>query len=64
MQSTKSSERASEPPSYPWAMFIGTTIALLTITLPVLAVRYYSANDQLESFFPTSSAIRQLTVRE
>lgn len=43
MESSSSSAKASDPHSNRWASFIGTTIALLTLTIPLLAISYYSS---------------------
>lgn len=42
MESTSSLEKASEPPSHRWANLIGTLIAVLTLTIPALAI-YHSS---------------------
>jgi hypothetical protein len=43
MESSSSTAKASEPHSNRWASFIGATIALLTLTIPLLAISYYSS---------------------
>lgn len=43
MESSSSSAKASEPYSSRWARFIGTTVALLTLTIPMLAISYFSS---------------------
>lgn len=45
MISGSSSAKASDPSSHRWASFIGTTIALLTFTIPLLAISYNSSPD-------------------
>ena len=48
MESTSSSENPPEPPSSRFAHVVGTVVALLTLTLPLLAIAHYSsANTQM-----------------
>jgi hypothetical protein len=43
MESTSSLEKPAEPPSHRWANLMGTLIAVLTLTIPALAISYYSS---------------------
>jgi hypothetical protein len=45
MESTSPLEKASEPPSHRWANLMGTLIAVLTLTIPALAIGYYSSHN-------------------
>ncbi|NEO27220.1 MAG: hypothetical protein F6K03_10070 [Kamptonema sp. SIO4C4] len=49
MESSGLSTNASEPPSHRWSRIIGTTIALLTLIIPTLAIAYYSSPVSVES---------------
>ena len=48
MESTSPSGNASEPPDHRWAKIVGSAIALLTLTLPLLIVAYYSSNSSVD----------------
>ena len=45
MESSTPSGKVSEPPAHRWAYIVGTTIAVLTITLPLLVIAYYSPQN-------------------
>lgn len=45
MESSGSPANASEPPNHRWARIIGTAIAILTLTVPTLAIAYYSSSN-------------------
>jgi hypothetical protein len=47
MESVSPTEKPSEPPSSPFAPIVGTVIALLTLTVPIVAIAHYSASDPL-----------------
>jgi len=40
---------------YRWVSLLGGVIALLTLTIPPTIITYYSANNPLETVFPTPS---------
>ncbi|MBE7384033.1 MAG: hypothetical protein F6J95_021770 [Leptolyngbya sp. SIO1E4] len=53
MESASSSEHPPEPPS-PWfAPVIGTVVAFLTLTLPLLAIAHYSSANIPMPSLPT-----------
>lgn len=56
MESSTPSGKAAEPPAHRWAYIVGTTIALLTLILPVVSIAYYSPqNRQAEPKTPVQS---------
>ncbi|MEA5512009.1 hypothetical protein VB715_19740 [Crocosphaera sp. UHCC 0190] len=44
MESSSPSGKVSEPPTHRWSHFMGTAIAILTLTLPLFVIAYYSSN--------------------
>ncbi|WP_267383588.1 hypothetical protein [Cyanobacterium sp. uoEpiScrs1] len=46
MEYSTSSGKVVESPTHRWAYIIGTTIALLTLTLPMFAIAYYSPQNR------------------
>lgn len=54
MEPSSLSENAIKPPTYRWATLIGTTIALLTITFPFLAISNYSSFNKTNLLPPPS----------
>ena len=48
MESSGPRGDTSEPPTHKWSEIIGTTIALITLTLPLLVIGYYPANGNLQ----------------
>lgn len=44
MESSSPSGKVSEPPTHRWTYIVGTVIAVLTLTLPLVAIAYYSSN--------------------
>jgi hypothetical protein len=48
MESSSPSGNTVEPPSHRWANIFGTAIAILTLTLPLLAIAYNSIPSDLE----------------
>ncbi len=48
MESTGPTHKSSKTKSQSWAELIGTIIAILTLTLPLLAIAYYSSNQSIE----------------
>ena len=48
MESSNPSGKTSEPPSHRWANLLGTMIAILTLTLPLLAIGYNSTPNYTE----------------
>lgn len=48
MESSGPSSNPSHHPKQVWAELFGTIIALLTLTLPILATTYYSKDVELE----------------
>lgn len=48
MQSAGSSENSPEPPSPGVAQLVGMFVALLTVTLPLFAIAYYSSSSSLQ----------------
>ncbi|NER78500.1 MAG: hypothetical protein F6K42_02780 [Leptolyngbya sp. SIO1D8] len=53
MESASSSENPPEPPSSRFAPVIGTVVGLLTLTLPLLAIAYYSSTNTQTPTLPT-----------
>ncbi|MGK7946098.1 MAG: hypothetical protein AB4058_16680 [Microcystaceae cyanobacterium] len=49
MESSSPSSQASEPPNYRWAKILGTTVAVLTVTLPISAIALYSSSSTVDS---------------
>ncbi|MEQ9553516.1 MAG: hypothetical protein RIM23_28325 [Coleofasciculus sp. G3-WIS-01] len=45
MESSGSSANSSDPYPHRWAEIIGTVMAFLTLTLPFLAIAYYSSSS-------------------
>lgn len=45
MESSGSSANSSEPHPHRWAEIIGAVMAFLTLTLPFLAIAYYSSDS-------------------
>lgn len=45
MESSSPSGKVSEPPNHRWTYFVGTLMAILTLTLPLVAIAYYSSNN-------------------
>lgn len=54
MESSGPSRHTSHTPKQGWAEIIGTIIALLTLTLPLVVTAYYSGEGDLERGNPTS----------
>ena len=49
MESSGPSGNTSDSPNLLWAEVIGTMIAVLTLTLPLLVIAYYSSNSSIDS---------------
>ncbi|MCU0534899.1 MAG: hypothetical protein MUD14_13490 [Hydrococcus sp. Prado102] len=49
MEPSSPSGNVSEPPSTRWASLLGTTIAVLTLTLPMGVIAYYSSQNPTET---------------
>lgn len=49
MEPSSPSGNVSEPPSNRWASLLGTTIAVLTLTLPMGVIAYYSSQNSTET---------------
>jgi hypothetical protein len=53
--SVPSGNTSDQPhPERGWARIIGTTVAVLTLALPLLLIGYYSSNSKVETLTPTS----------
>jgi hypothetical protein len=50
MDNSSPSGNTTEPPNSRWASILGTAIAVLTLTLPMVVIAYYSSPDSLETF--------------
>ena len=50
MESSGPSGNTSDSPNLLWAEIIGTMIAVLTLTLPLLVIAYYSSNSSVDPF--------------
>lgn len=48
MESSGPRSNTSEPPTPKWSEIIGTTIAVITLTLPLLVIGYYPADGNLQ----------------
>ena len=59
MESTSPSGNASDPPDHRWAKIAGSAIALLTLTLPLLIVAYYSSNRSVDPLPQASYSLPQ-----
>ncbi|BDA39764.1 hypothetical protein CPARK_000060400 [cyanobacterium endosymbiont of Braarudosphaera bigelowii] len=44
MESSSSSKKGTEPSAHRWTNIMGTVIAMITLTLPVFVIAYYSSN--------------------
>ncbi|MEG3438685.1 hypothetical protein V0288_16260 [Pannus brasiliensis CCIBt3594] len=55
MESSSPSGKTSEPPSHRWANIVGTAIAILTLTLPLIAIGYNPAPRNLEPLSDNAS---------
>ncbi|WP_009545906.1 hypothetical protein [Crocosphaera subtropica] len=49
MESSSPSGKVSEPPAHRWTHVMGIAIAMLTLTLPMLVIAYYSSNQAVPS---------------
>ncbi len=45
MESSSPSGKVSEPPPHRWTHVMGIAIAMITLTLPIVAIAYYSSNQ-------------------
>ncbi|HAA27623.1 MAG TPA: hypothetical protein DCE56_08060 [Cyanobacteria bacterium UBA8553] len=45
MESSGPSAKSSDPHTHRWAEIMGTAIALLTLTLPLFVIAYYSSSS-------------------
>jgi ABC-type spermidine/putrescine transport system permease subunit II len=52
MEPSSPSGNVSEPRSHRWANIFGTTIAVVTLTLPMVVTAYYSSQNQLNGLPP------------
>jgi hypothetical protein len=52
MESSGPSRNPSHHPKQGWAEVFGTIIALLTLTLPILAIAYYSQDTETLNKYP------------
>lgn len=57
--STSLPGRSSEPKPYKMASFVGTMIAVLTLTIPPLMITHYSTNNALEAILQTTSSVNR-----
>jgi len=57
--STSLPGRSSEPKAYKWASFVGTMIAILTLTLPPLMITHYSINNSVDPILKTTSSVNR-----
>ncbi|MBR8829406.1 MAG: hypothetical protein DSM107014_16160 [Gomphosphaeria aponina SAG 52.96 = DSM 107014] len=48
MESSGPSNKTSELPHHPWAEVLGTAIAIMTLIIPILAIAYYSSNNNVD----------------
>ncbi|MEC4805415.1 MAG: hypothetical protein SAJ12_14605 [Jaaginema sp. PMC 1079.18] len=58
MESSGSPANASEPPNHRWARAIGTAIAIVTLTVPTLAIAYYSSSNNRMPLLPPPYSVR------
>ncbi|WP_071943848.1 hypothetical protein [Crocosphaera chwakensis] len=49
MESSSPSGKVSEPPAHRWTHLMGIAIAMLTLTLPISAIAYYSSSQAVPS---------------
>ena len=54
MEPSSPSENAIEPPPHRWVSIVGTTIAILTLTVPLLVIANYSSPIDPEPLAPPS----------
>ncbi len=59
MESSSPSGKNAETPGHRWSNFIGTIIAILTLTIPLLAIAQYSSPDQVESLSRSSYSLME-----
>jgi hypothetical protein len=52
MESSGPSGNSSEPAYQRWAGILGTLIAVMTLTLPVLTISYYSSSNSNAESLP------------
>jgi hypothetical protein len=45
MELSQRSEKAADSPDHRWARILGTTVAVLTLTLPILMIVYRSPSS-------------------
>ncbi len=57
MQSSGPSANSSDPHSHKWAELIGTVIALLTLTLPLFIIAYYSSSSSADVLQQTTYSL-------
>jgi hypothetical protein len=55
MESTGSSDGASERSNYKWSDILGTMVAILTLTLPLISIAYYSSFNNSAEALPNKS---------
>ncbi len=55
MELSGSSANSSDPHPYRWAEVLGTVIALLTLTLPLLIIAYYSSSNNYVNVLPQTT---------
>ncbi len=52
MESSSPSGKVSDPQAHRWASILGTIIAVLTLTLPLSIIAYFSSSPRLEPLSP------------
>ena len=56
MESSGPSGKTSEPSKHNrWSEILGTTIAVLTLTIPLFVIGYYSASSNTVESLPTNA---------
>ncbi|MDV3001168.1 MAG: hypothetical protein N5P05_002774 [Chroococcopsis gigantea SAG 12.99] len=59
MESSSPSGKTAEIPGHRWSNFIGTTIAILTLTIPLLAIANYSSLNDHDSLGRNSYSLME-----
>jgi len=57
MESSGPSAKYSDPQPHRWAEILGTAIALLTLTLPLFVIAYYSSSSSVDVLQQTTYSL-------
>lgn len=60
MEASGPSEKNSVPPKQGIAQIIGTAIAVITLTIPMITIAYFSANQNTDTILPETYSLPSL----